>query len=132
MSTGEKYVVLFRNLREREALTDPESYDAAHATARRLEAEGYTVGSVMTEDAARDYMRDRYAPTYRDAEMKPPTMKRELLRAPDVLDGWVENDIGEAKMHRGGDDPLRGPACTDSGCPAGYPHHGPCPGEADR
>lgn len=30
------------------------------------------------------------------------------------------------------DDPLRGPVCTDFGCPAGYPHHGPCPGEEDR
>ena len=30
------------------------------------------------------------------------------------------------------DDPLRGPVCTDPGCPAGYPHHGPCPGEEDR
>lgn len=27
------------------------------------------------------------------------------------------------------DDPLRGPVCTDPGCPAGYSHHGPCPGE---
>lgn len=28
------------------------------------------------------------------------------------------------------DDPLRGPACSDQGCPA-RPHHGPCPGEED-
>jgi hypothetical protein len=62
---------------------------------------------------------------YRDAGQTPPKMTRELLRAPDVLDSWIESRTEE-------DDPLRGPVCVDPGCPAGYRHHGPCPGEEDR
>jgi hypothetical protein len=65
---------------------------------------------------------------FREAGLKPPRITRELLRSPGALDGWITDRINEAKA----DDPLRGPACTDPGCPAGYPHHGPCPGEENR
>lgn len=107
MSTEEKYVVLFRNLRDREALTDPESRDAAHATARRLEAEGYSVGSAMTEDAARDYMRNRYGTTYRGVTV--PADLRADGTPRSVFEAWkrgVDAELDRAKAPEPDENPF--------------------------
>jgi hypothetical protein len=50
---------------------------------------------------------------------------RHRIKNRELLEQLAEPDVAE-------DDPLRGPVCTDPGCPAGYPHHGPCPGEENR
>jgi hypothetical protein len=68
----------------------------------------------------------------REAGLTPPKMQRELLRAPEALDGWIRDRINESRLTADMDDPLRGPVCTDPGCPfVGSPHH-QCPGEGDR
>jgi hypothetical protein len=59
------YRVLYLDGDGHERLTAAMSYDAARSRAKTLEAEGYTVGSVMGDVAARGYMHAKYAPEYR-------------------------------------------------------------------
>ena len=59
---GERYqVVYFKN--DEEVLTESESYDLAHVTARVLHGRGHRVGKVMSESDAQDYMRAKYGRT---------------------------------------------------------------------
>lgn len=62
---SEQYQVLYTTRDGRETLTGPEPREAAEATAKRLDGQGYTVASVMDTDSARSYMQGGYNPAYR-------------------------------------------------------------------
>lgn len=59
------YRVLYRDEDGQEQLTGAMPLDAARSRAHGLKNQGYEVGSVMGDVAARGYMHARYAPTYR-------------------------------------------------------------------
>jgi hypothetical protein len=65
----ELYRVLYKDRDGDEQLTDALSKEQAFSRARQLEAQGFAVGSVMGDVAARGYMHARYAPTYRGVEI---------------------------------------------------------------
>jgi hypothetical protein len=203
VSDDELYRVLYTDADGHEQLTGAMPLDAARSRAKALQEQGYAVGSVMGDVAARGYMHARYAPTYRgvdipldlradgvprsafeawkrgvDAELDAPKpadqdynheLRTRALSLPEAalrraVDRLLEQ-CGREEVHQvpgspraemlhtseiymvlglrgpdlsalervlNEDNPLRGPACSDPGCPAGYPHHGPCPGEEDR
>lgn len=78
-----------------------------------------------------DYRMRQLRRRLRDAGLTPPKMKRELLRSPDVLDGWIQDRIKESKLDALADDPLRGPVCAHCGQPieptGGHDWIGPIP-----
>lgn len=63
------YRVLYTDADGHEQLTGAMSLDAARSRASDLKSQGYTVGSVMGDVAARGYMHARYAPTYRGVKV---------------------------------------------------------------
>ncbi|MER7487945.1 hypothetical protein ABTY20_18960 [Streptomyces sp. NPDC126497] len=81
-----KYQVLFQGGDGREQLSDPESKDDARHTARELERKGYSVGSVMDVDSAREYVEYRYAPTYRGVTIPDDVRNDGVPRS--VYDAW--------------------------------------------
>jgi hypothetical protein len=102
-----KYCVLLRNHRGREVLTDPESREAAEATARRLDGEGYAVASVMDVKSAQAYMQDRYAETYRGVRVPDDLRAGGATRA--VFEEWkrgVDAELDGAQQRPADENPF--------------------------
>lgn len=71
MSTTDEplYRVLYTDADGHEQLTGAMPLDAARSRAHDLKSQGYAVGSVMGDVAARGYMHARYAPKYRGVDI---------------------------------------------------------------
>lgn len=69
MSDDELYRVLYKDRDGHEQLTAAMTRGQANARARQLNDQGFTVGSVMGDVAARGYMHARHAPQYRGVDI---------------------------------------------------------------
>ena len=83
---GELYRVLYRDRDGHEQLTGAMPYDAAYSRAQDLDGQGFAVGSVLTANAAVEYMQDRYSPTYRG--VKVPDGMRDDGQPRSVYEAW--------------------------------------------
>lgn len=94
MSDETLFQVLFQGGNGRDSLSDPEPLEDARHTARELERKGYTVGSVMDVQSAREYTEYRYAPSYRGVKI-PDGLREDWPRS--VYDAWrrgVDSALG--------------------------------------
>jgi hypothetical protein len=101
MSDNDLYRVLYTDADGQEQLTGAMTLEQAYSRARDLEGQGYAVGSVMGDVAARGCMHARYSPTYRG--VKVPDGLRADGQPYSVFDAWkrgVDVELDAPKVVR--------------------------------